>query len=322
MAFFDMPLDQLKTYKPDIRKPTDLDAFWQKTLDAARSHPINAVYEPIDYGLKLVDVFDVTFNGYGGQPVKGWFLLPKQRNSKLPCVIEYIGYGGGRGFGFEHLLWPNMGYAYFIMDTRGQGSAWRHGDTADIPDGANPSIPGFMTQGILKPETYYYRRVFTDAVRAIEAAKANDAVDSSQIALTGGSQGGALTIAAGALQPDVQVVMPDVPFLCHFERAISLTDNEPFQEIRRYLQIHRDKIEPVLNTLSYFDCATLAAKTQAKALYSVGLMDLTCPPSTVFAAYNNVPSQKEIKVYMYNHHEGGGSHHTMEKMKFIQDIWG
>ncbi len=322
MAFFDMPLDQLKNYKPDIRKPDGLDAFWQKTLDVARSHPLNAIFSPVEDGLKLVDVFDVTFNGYAGQPVKGWFLAPRKRDVALPCVVEYIGYGGGRGFGFEHLLWPNMGYAYFIMDTRGQGSAWRHGDTADIPDGANPSIPGFMTQGILNPETYYYRRVFTDAVRAIEAAKSHDAVDASQIALTGGSQGGALTIAAGALQPDVQVVMPDVPFLCHFERAISITDNEPFHEIRRYLQIHRDKIETVLNTLSYFDCATLAAKTQATALYSVGLMDLICPPSTVFAAYNNVPSEKEIRVYRYNHHEGGGSHHTLEKIKFLQRVWG
>ena len=57
------------------------------------------------------------------------------------------------------------------MDTRGQGSAWSKGDTPDPEsDGGNPQYPGFMTRGVLDPKTYYYRRVFTDAVRAVEAA--------------------------------------------------------------------------------------------------------------------------------------------------------
>lgn len=324
MAFFDMPLEQLREYRPPVDEPADFDDFWQKTLAETRQYDLNVHFDPVDYGLKLVDVFDVTYAGYAGQPVKAWFVLPKQREGKLPCVVEYIGYGGGRGFGFEHLLWANMGYAYLLMDTRGQGSAWRHGDTPDLPvDGANPSYPGFMTQGIFQPETYYYRRVYMDAVRAIEAVRSHDAVNRERIALTGASQGGGITIAAGALVPDVQVVMPDVPFLCHYRRATTITDAAPYSEIAEFLKRHRDRIDDVFRTLSYFDGVNFAARTQATAFYSVALMDTICPPSTVFAAYNAMDdAPKSIEIYEFNNHEGGGEYHAWEKMQFLRGLWG
>ena len=323
MPFFDMPLEQLQTYKPERHEPTDFDAFWQQTLDDVCQIPLNPQFEWIDYGLKLVDIYDVTYAGYGGQPVKGWFALPKDRGGPLPCVVQYIGYGGGRDFGFEHLLWPNMGYAFFIMDTRGQGSAWSPGHTADIPvEGANPFYPGFMTQGILDPRTYYYRRVFTDAVRAIETVLARDEIDSSRIALTGGSQGGGITIAAGALYPEAQVIMPDVPFLCHYQRAISITDSAPYSEITNFLKRHRDQVKQVHTTLGYFDGVNFAARINAQALFSVGLMDMICPPSTVYAAYNHLQGEKDMRVYAYNNHEGGGSFQTYEKMKYLRELWG
>jgi len=174
----------------------------------------------------------VTFAGYAGQPIKGWFIVPRQRAALLPCVVEFIGYGGGRGLPLDWLLFASAGYAHFVMDTRGQGSAWRPGDTADSePDGGNAQYPGFMTRGILAPETYYYRRVFTDAVRAVEAARTRPEVDPAKIVVTGGSQGGGITLAAAGLVPDVLAAMPDVPFLCHFRRACETVDTHPYQEI-------------------------------------------------------------------------------------------
>ena len=322
MPLFDMSLEDLQRYWPERTEPADFDSFWQQTLSEARQHSLDARFEPVDYGLTLVDVFDVTFSGFGGQRVKGWFLLPKQRSGPLPCVVEYIGYGGGRGFGFEHLLWPNMGYAYFMMDTRGQGSVWRRGDTPDVPNGANPAYPGFMTQGILDPYTYYYRRVFTDAVRAIEVIWGHEAVDSKRVALTGESQGGGITIAAGALHDGPQVVMPDVPFLCHYRRAITITDRAPYSEIAHYLKTHRNHMDTVYRTLSYFDGVNFAARISAQSLFSVALMDMTCPPSTVFAAYNHLRGEKDIQVYDFNDHEGGGSYQKMAKMNYLRELWG
>ena len=317
---FDLPLDELQTYKPSRQEPDDFDAFWQRSLGEARQHELKAVFEPVDYGLVTVDTFDVTFSGYGGQRIKGWFILPRQRNEPLPCVVEYIGYGGGRGFPTDWLFWPSMGYAYLVMDTRGQGSAWRQGDTPDLYRGSSPHHPGFMTLGILDPETYYYRRLFIDAVRALDTVREREEVDANRLIVTGQSQGGGVSLAVAGLEREVSAVMPDVPFLCHYRRATEITDNAPYSEIAHFCKIHRDKVETVFQTLSYFDGVNFAARADAKALFSVALMDLTCPPSTVFAAYNHYAGGKDIRVYPYNDHEGGESMQRLAQVRWLKDV--
>ena len=322
MAFFDLSLKELQTYCPERDEPKDFDAFWNSTLEEARALPLDAKFEKVEYGLVAQETFDVTYNGFGGQPVKGWLILPAQRQRKLPCVVEYIGYGGGRNFPIDWLLWASAGYAHFIMDTRGQGSAWSRGDTPDLyAEGGNAHFPGSMTKGILDPKHYYYRRVFTDAVRAIEAARSHPAIDAAHIAVTGGSQGGGITIAAAGLVPDIVAAMPDVPFLCHYRRATEISDSYPYKEIAEYCHVHRDKVEEVFSTLSYFDGVNFSTRARAKTLFSVALMDEVCPPSTVFAAYNYWAGDKDIKVYPYNGHEGGQSFQNVEKLKFLKSIW-
>ncbi|MCW5851565.1 MAG: acetylxylan esterase [Anaerolineae bacterium] len=323
MAFFDFPLHQLETYTPPHVEPADFDAFWQTTLAEARQQPVDARFEPADFGLRTVETYDVTFAGYAGASVKGWLLLPRERSGPLPCVVEYIGYGGGRGFPTDWLLWSSAGYAHLVMDTRGQGSAGRPGDTADDhPHGANPHHPGFMTLGVLDPQTYYYRRVFVDGVRAVEAARSHPAVDGSRIAVTGGSQGGGISIAVGGLDPSVAVVMPDVPFLCHYRRATEISDAHPYREIALYCKVHRDLEERVFETLAYFDGVNLGARARGQGLFSVALMDQICPPSTVFAAYNNYGGPKSISIYRYNGHEGGEGFQQVTKVKFLRGIFG
>lgn len=319
MPLFDLPLASLETYTPTVDCPADFDTFWHTTLSETRRHDLNAVFEPVDCGLQTLDTYDVTFSGYGGQRVKGWFLIPKHPKGPLPCVVEFIGYGGGRGFATDWLLYSSMGYAHLIMDTRGQGSAWRRGDTPDVSDvGSSPQYPGFMTRGILDPPTYYYRRVFSDAVRAVEAARSNELVDSERVAVHGGSQGGGISLAVAGLVSDIQLAMPDVPFLCHFQRAVTLIDTNPYGEIINFLKTHRDLKERVYKTLSYFDGVNFAARAKAKALFSVGLMDTICPPSTVYAAYNAYAGDKDIRVWEFNNHEGGQSYQDLEKVTFLK----
>lgn len=322
MPFFDFPIEKLVEYRPERSEPADFDAFWAETLATSRAFPLDAVFTPVDIGLRTFDVYDVTFSGYGGQRVKGWYIRPAGVSTPLPCVVEFIGYGGGRNSPLLWLKWPGAGYATFVMDTRGQGSVWSFGDTPDLPDGANPSTPGFMTQGILNPRTYYYRRVFTDAVRAIEAARSRDDVDSAKIVVTGGSQGGAITIAAAALVPDVAAAMPDVPFLCHFRRAVGLTSAHPYQEIVIYLNAHRTHEQQVFGTLDYFDCLNMTPRIKAPSLFSTALMDETCAPSTVFAAYNHLTAPKDINVYRFNGHEGGQAVQGEAQIKWLHDILG
>jgi cephalosporin-C deacetylase len=314
-----MPLAELRAYAPDLPVPADLDRFWAATLAEARAYDLAATFAPVDSGLTAVETLDVTFAGFGGSPIRGWLHLPANRRGPLPAVVEYIGYGGGRGLPHERVLWAVAGYAHFVMDTRGQGSTGSVSDTPDPDPTGAPFHPGFMTRGILDPATYYYRRVFVDAVRAVEAVRAHAGVDPGRVALTGGSQGGALTVAVAGLVPDVAAAMPDVPFLSDFPRAITLLDTDPYAEIARYLKSHRDHVERALATLAYFDVAILGRRATAAALFSVGLMDEITPPSTVFAAFNWYGGPKEIREYPFNGHEGGGGFHDVAKMRWLAE---
>lgn len=322
MAFLDLPLDQLQTYKPERTEPSDFDIFWQETLDAARAYPLGVRFDPVDSGLALIDAYDVSFSGYGAQTVRGWYLRPAGQTGPLPCIVNFIGYGGGRGFPHDWLLWPAAGYAAFIMDTRGQGSSWSRGETPDLPDGANPHTPGFMTQGVLDPHTYYYRRVYTDAVRAVEAVRLRGDVDTDRIAVVGASQGGGISLAVAGLMPDgVAACMPSVPFLCHFRGAVGKTDAGPYTEIVRYLAVHRGREDQVFRTLDYFDGVNFAPRIRARCLFSTAEMDAVCPPSSVFAAYNHLNTSREMHVYRFNGHEGGGSDHNQVMLRYINDLW-
>jgi len=315
--FFDLPQAELEVYCPPRQEPEDFDSFWAETLATARSYPLSPIFTLVDFGLKTVETYDVTFNGYGGQKVKGWLLVPQQRPHRLPCVVEYIGYGGGRGFPIDRLLWSSAGYVHLVMDIRGQGSEWMRGDTPDTePDGSNPQTPGFLTRGVLDPRKYYYRRVYVDAVRAVETAFSCEFVDPDRVLITGVSQGGGISLAVAGFVPDLLGVMPDVPFLCDIRTATGLVDTEPYNELARYCKVHRDQVETVFTTLSYFDGMNFAVRSKAPALFSTGLMDDTCPPRTVYAAFNHYSGPKQIIAYPYNQHEGGESFHKLEQLHF------
>ncbi|NMB61909.1 MAG: acetylxylan esterase [Chloroflexi bacterium] len=320
--FFDMPLEELERYRPERDEPADFWDFWQCTLDENKRFPIALELEIVDYGIDLFETLDVTFAGYKGQPVKAWFIKPKNTLKGLPCVVQYIGYGGGRGFPIDWLLWPSAGFATLVMDTRGQGGTWLQGDTPDLSEaGSSPHIPGSMTDGILQHDQYYYRRVFSDAVRALEAARNLPGVDPEKMVISGKSQGGGITLAVSGLDEHIQAVMADVPFLCHFKRAVAITDAAPYSEIGRYCKTHRDKTEQVFRTLSYFDGMNFVTRANAPALFSVGLMDTICPPSTIYGVFNHYHGEKTIHHYMFNEHDGGGSHHDLKKIAFMNKLF-
>jgi cephalosporin-C deacetylase len=322
MPYTDLPLDALHGYAPAMAIPEDLETFWATTLAETRVHPLEATFKPIGTDLTAIDTFDVSFAGFGGAPIKAWLHLPVARSGRLPAVVEYDGYGGGRGLPHEQLLWPAAGYAHLIMDMRGQGSAWSAGVTPDPEATGEPSHPGSMTQGILDPASYYYRRVFSDAVRAIEAVRTHPSVDAERIAAVGGSQGGGIALAVAGLTDGLAAVVPDVPFLCDVPRALRIADTDPYGEVVRYLKVHRDQVDRVLGTLAYFDGAILGRTATAPALFSVGLMDTVCPPSTVYAAFNHYGGPKEIREYPFNGHEGGQGFHDAVKLHWLRERLG
>jgi cephalosporin-C deacetylase len=320
---FDLPLAELQDYRPEVSEPSDFDDFWSATIAGSREAGGEVTVSAASELYATVDVHDVTFPGYGGDPVKAWLILPAHREGPLPAVVEFVGYGGGRGLPTERLAWATAGYASFVMDTRGQGSVWGSGGETPDPHGSGPAVPGFMTRGIESPETYYYRRVFTDAVRAVDAVRSLPEVDPSRVSVTGGSQGGGIAIAAAGLSEGLVAAMPDVPFLCHFERAVGFTGSDPYQEVVRWLAVHRGDEARVFETLSYFDGVNFARRADAAALFSVGLLDPVCPPSTVYAAFNAYGgTHKEMSVFPFNEHEGGQGYQWEAQAAFLRRALG
>ena len=337
MPAIDLPLHELRSYRGSGPLPDDLEAFWDATIAEARKHPLAVRFERVETYLPLIETFDVTFAGYAGDPIKAWLHLPAaqpgQQREPLPAVVHYLGYSGGRGLAHQNTLWAQAGYAMLIMDSRGQGYGGQVGETPDPhPSAGETAYPGLMTRGILDRNTYYHRRLFTDAVRAIEAVQAHPAVDASRVVVQGVSQGGGLAVAAAGLAAGrvdgVIACLPDVNFLADYPRALDIATTGPYPELEHYLKRHREHVDAAFTTLPYFDVVNLARFAQVPAYFSVALRDTTCPPSTVYATYNrygeasrgDLPVEKAIEEYAFNNHEGGGEHHVVRQLAWLRKL--
>lgn len=319
--FVDMPLDDLHAYRPASPEPPGFDAFWQRTLKEARDFDLDARFTPTDPGLDLLDTYDLEFSGFGGHRIRGWFLVPRGADGPLPCIVQFIGYGGGRSLPYDWLLWPTAGYASLVMDTRGQTGPGRPGATPDPVGSANPSVGGMMTRGVLDPDEYYYRRYFTDAVRAVEAARGHAAVDPERVVVEGGSQGGAAALAVAGLVPGLAGALVKVPFMTHIRRALEVADAGPYCELAEYFAGERTHIDTALDTLDHFDGLNFAARATAPALFATALRDPVTPASTGFAAHQHYAGEKDLRVWRFNGHEGGGVHHRADEIAFVRGLF-
>jgi len=327
MAFFDFPEEKLRTYTGKATLPADFEAFWRSTLDQELSADLAVRSAVADVPVTAYQVYDMSYLGYGGARINTWVRIPQHTSGRLPAVLNFIGYSGSRGYPWAGSHFAQAGYVHITMDSRSQGWGSRHyGPTSPDPElvRGETAVPGVMTSGILDRDTYYYRRLYIDTIRLIQAVLTLDRVDPSRLVVMGGSQGGGLTLAAAGLAAMADIplagAMVDVPFLCDFPRAVGLTDNRPYSEIVEFLKYNPQFAEAAFATLAYFDGVNFARFIAIPALFSVALMDQTCPPSTVFAAYNTCASQdKAIKVWPWNDHEGGGDHMTLEQLSWLRD---
>ena len=326
MPAFDLPPRELERYRPDVQEPPDFDEFWRDTLkEAAQTDPLVSV-RPVESGLRLTESWDVTFRGFAGDPVRAWYSRPAGVREPRPAVVEYAGYGRGRGLPHERLTWVNAGYAHLLMDNRGQGGQYGNGGATPDPHASAPGGPGPATRGLLDPRDHHYRRLVTDAVRAVTAVRALPGVAASRTAAVGNSQGGGLALAVAGLVPDLAAVLVTAPFLCGIRRALDLTDASPYGEISAYLAVHRGAEEAAYRTLSYVEGISFARRAAAPAHFGVGLRDTVCPPSGAYAAFNRygeltgTDPRKEIHAYPYNGHEGGDAVQVRRQLDWLAGV--
>lgn len=311
MPLVDLPLEELKTYKPSLTRREDFLKFWDENKKQAEGQPLNYNEKRIKYFSNKLEVFKVVYDGFlDKSPIVGYFVKRAEIRDKNPTIVFFHGYGGNKGTISDYLGWVMLGFSVFAIDVRGQS-----GDSPDYARYSSGSIIGNMTKGILSKETYYYRYVYMDSYRAINYVLTRDDVDESRIGVAGVSQGGGLSIAVAALHKKVSLSLPSVPYLCNFERAINVASAGPYLEILNYMKAHPNLEETVMGTLSYFDAMNLAPEVKVPILISVGLVDTVCPPSTIFATYQHISSkEKRLEVYPGMGHEEP-SIHVEKKME-------
>lgn len=286
-------------FRTCIRRPDDFDAFWETLLEQAAQTPLNATTELVPLRCtEDVDVYDVHYDSLDGVRIAGWYCLPRERSGPLPAIAHMPGYVSEPAIPREI---ARKGYAAFAALPRGKLRSNQQ---------FNPGYPGLLTYNIVDRNTYSYRGFYIDAIRVIDFLLARDEVDRGRIGVTGGSQGGGLTIVTAALRQEVCAAAAVSPFLCGFMDAIELLHTYPYQEIRDYLRLHPDRTDAVRDTLAYFDGINFAPRVRCPITVFVGLQDNVCPPETGYAAFHALASeQKRIYPYAGHGHEAGRVHH-------------
>ncbi|WP_438432633.1 acetylxylan esterase [Gorillibacterium sp. sgz500922] len=305
MNVIERRIQDLEGFLPERTAQADLEEFWDRTLREDKEAAWACERTRVDSPLIGAAVYDTVYTGYAGTPIHGWLLLPEQSFRKpLPCIVLYHGYTGSRELPEHHAAWLMMGYAVFAMDVRGQS-----GKTGNTLDQTNGMVKGWVTQNLHDKDSYYYKAITVDALRAVRFVREQPEVDADRIIVMGTSQGGGLTLMVSSLAPDlISASVASLPNMCHLDFGI-LNSVGSITEAADYVARHPEELDSVLTTLSYFDAMNLAHRVVKPILCTVGLKDPVCMPETVYAAYNRITeAPKEMIVYPFNGHWTGPDH--------------
>jgi cephalosporin-C deacetylase-like acetyl esterase len=298
----------------DIISPLDRPAGFQNYWDRARRElaavaPQFKLHKIDSLTTSEKETYLVEMRSLGNILVRGWYHKPTAPGMH-PAVLEVQGYSSSRQ--------ANQGYqegdmASFVLNIRGHGNSRDH---------INPGFPGYLQHHIEDPELYIYRGAYMDCLRALDFLYSRPEVDTTRVAVMGGSQGGALSFATAALAPDrIALCAPSVPFLSDFIDYFKV-GAWPAGEFTQYVSEHPEVgWEKVYKTLSYIDIKNLAPWVKAPVFMGVGLLDPTCPPHINFAAYNQLQVPKSYVVYPEAGH-GLPAEFGEERMAWIKKHFG
>lgn len=300
MPEIDFNIDELEKYKGINPSPSDLDQYWREAMEELDSFPWDITYSPSEFQAPGVECFDLYFTGVGGARIYAKYLKPQKIGNDSPAILQFHGYLCTSGEWSEKLKYAYAGFTVLAMDCRGQGGkSWDSVKTSGL------TMVGHIVRGLNDgEESLTYRSIFLDCAQLGKIAMGLPGVDRKRVATTGYSQGGALSLACAALVPEINRVAPVYPFLSDYKRVWDMDlDKGAYGELRTFFRMYDPNHlneDKTFHTLGYIDIKNLAKRVKAQVFMGITLMDTVCPPSTQFAAYNNLETDKK-KIIFYDH---------------------
>jgi cephalosporin-C deacetylase len=304
MPLFEMSFTDLECYQGRNPRPSDFDTYWDSALAEMHSLDPQVELKPYPVTTPAAECFDLYFTGVGGARIHAKYLRPKKVVEPHPAVVIFHGYTGNSGDWTDKFNYIAQGYSVAALDCRGQG-----GQSQDTGKVTGTSFHGHIIRGLDDaPEQLLFRQIFLDTAQLAGIVMAMPEVDETRVGATGGSQGGALTLACAALEPRIARAATLYPFLCDYQRVWEMDlAVAAYDELRNYFRQFDPRHEretEIFTKLGYIDCQHLAPRIRGEVLMLTGLMDTVCPPSTQFAAYNKITAKKDVIIYPDFGHEG------------------
>ena len=268
-------------------EPADFDQFWQQQRKALNEVPVKATRTRVEVPKKWegkVDVFDVQVDCAGGKPVSGYLAMPANaKKGSLPALVSYHGAGV---YSARKDIWrAYRGMISFNVNAHG------------IPNGkpaeyykelAANELKGYPQFGKMSRETSYFKGMFLRVMRALDYVKTLPEWDGKTLIVTGGSQGGGQAIAAAALDPQVTLCVANVPAIGdHGGRLVGRYAGWP--RLFNKVKLEEEDKKGIAES-AYFDHNYLAKRIKCETYIGTGFIDRVCPPTSVYAAYNNLPT--------------------------------
>jgi cephalosporin-C deacetylase-like acetyl esterase len=276
--------------QPTATVPADFEAFWDAQKAELAKVPVDAKLEPVTDANQSLEVFKITLANINGSRVHGYFAKPKG-DGPFPAILTVPAAG-------VYSITPGWASGY-----AGQGFLAMGISAHDIEDGQPKEyydkliageLSDYRSRGRDDRLTYYFRRVFLGCVRAVDYLTARPEWDKQHLIVNGSSQGGALSLITAGLDPRITALAANVPAMCdHSGLAFGRISGWP-----RLVPTSPDGVpDPkVLAVSAYYDAVNFARKTSVPAIVGVGLIDTTCPATTVFSAYNVLRGPKQIDI--------------------------
>jgi len=286
----------IEKIQPTVTKPADFDVFWQKAKDELSKIPIDAKLTLLqDKSSSLTNVYHVNLQSYGASRIYGILCVPK-KPGKYPAVLQVPG-AGIRPYNPD-LEMADKGIIIFTIGIHG------------IPVNLDPIVYNDLNTGALQGyfffnadnrDRFYYKRVYMGCIRSNDFISRLPEFDGIHLAVSGNSQGGALSIITAALDERVKCLASVHPALCDltgyfFERAGG------WPHIFGPANLWFTNNPGVKETMPYYDVVNFAKRVKIPGYYTWGFNDETCPPTSMYAAYNVIQSSKQTEVFQDSGH--------------------